>query len=105
MIFARVTTSSGPEGTETEIDFFNQLMPEWGELIYDFRNAIQNAYKTERVVAGCKIIFEQSVAAGLPRPLRNAVLDIFFVTHKRSLSAESWKLLGLHEGQLLLGNP
>jgi len=48
---------------------------------------------------------KQDVIGCLPRPLRNAVLDIFFVTHKRSLSADDWKLPGVHEGQLLLGRP
>jgi len=105
LMFARVTTSSGAKGAEAEIGFFNQLMPEWRALIYNFRNAFQNAYKTERKVAGCKIIFDQLVATRLPWPLRNAVLDIFFVTHERALMADDWKLPGVHEGQLLLGSP
>ena len=59
----------------------------------------------EREAAGRKTIFERSVVGCLPRPLRNAVLDIFFVTHERSLSADDWKSPGVHEGQLLLGSP
>jgi len=37
--------------------------------------------------------------------LRNAVLDIFIVTHERAYSETDWKSLGVHKEQLLLGNP
>ena len=81
------------------------LMPGWGEIIYDFYRVVQNMFKSEREVAGCHILFENHVENGIPPPLRDTILDIFVVTHRKALSKAGWKSPGVHEGQLLLADP
>jgi len=105
LLFCRVSTLSGAEGAKAEISFFERLMPGWGEVIYDFRWTVQNMFKTEREVAGCDVLFKTHVENSVPPPLRDAILDIFIVTHPRALSKAKWKSPGVHEGQLLLASP
>jgi len=105
LLFCRVSTSNGAEGAKKEIHFFEQLMPGWGEVIYDFRWVVQNMFKREREVAGCDVLLENHIENCIPPPLKDAILDVFVVTHPRALSRANWKSPGVHEGQLLLAEP
>ena len=101
LLFCKVSTSSGAEGAKAEISFFEQLMPGWGEVIYNFCWVIQNMFTREREAAGCDILFKNHVKNSIPPPLRDVILDVFVVTHLRA----NWKSPGVHEGQLLLADP
>ena len=56
-------------------------------------------------MAGCDVLLKNHIENCIPPPLRDAILDVFVVTHPRALSKANWKSPGVHKGRLLLAEP
>ena len=52
-------------------------------------------FKEEKEIAGIQVIFKNYLESSLPPPLRDAILDLFIVTHPRARSGANWMSPGV----------